>query len=144
MPKEFPRTRRIAEQLQRELAQLIREEVHDPRVGMVTVAEVRVSRDLSHARVFLTVLDQAHDPQSSVAVLNRAAGFLRHGLSKRMATRSVPHLRFVYDETVEKGVHLASLIDRAVAEDASHHRDEPKPDEHQQDPRSSRDEGEEQ
>ncbi len=118
MPKEFNRTRRIAEQLQRELAQLIREEVKDPRLGMVTVVDVEVSRDLSHAKVFITLLGgdgQARD--TSVAILNDAAGMLRKFLGRRLRLRTIPQLHFQYDQSIEKGAELSALIDAAVASD---------------------------
>ncbi|MFP5506524.1 MAG: 30S ribosome-binding factor RbfA [Gammaproteobacteria bacterium] len=117
MPRDFPRTRRVGEQMQRELAALIRDEVKDPRVGMVTVLAVEVTRDLAHAKVFVTVLGDAEARDASLAALNKAAGFLRHELGQRMLTRTVPQLRFVYDESIERGSRLSALIDRAVASD---------------------------
>ena len=118
MPKEFPRTRRVAEQMQRELAQLIREEIHDPRLGMITLSGIEVTRDLAHAKVYLTVLnDQDHDPVQSVKILNKVAGYLRHALGQRLTIRSVPQLQFIYDETTARGAKLSALIDSAVKED---------------------------
>lgn len=115
MPKEFSRSRRVGEQMQRELAELIRDQVKDPRVGMVTVSGVEVSRDLAHAKVFFTVLGS--EPDESAAGLNRAAGFLRSQLSRRMTLRSVPQLHFAYDDSVVRGNELSSLIDQAVSAD---------------------------
>lgn len=117
MPRDFPRTRRIGEQMQRELAALIRDGVKDPRVGMVTVSAVEVSRDLAHAKVFVTVLGDEAARRDSLTALNNAAGFLRHELGQRMLTRTVPQLRFVYDESIERGSQLSALIDAAVASD---------------------------
>lgn len=117
MPRDFPRTRRIGEQMQRELAALIRTEVKDPRVGMVTVSAVEVTRDLAHAKVFITVLGDEDARRDSLTALNKAAGFLRHELGQRMLTRTVPQLRFVYDESIERGSRLSALIDAAVASD---------------------------
>ncbi|MBI5461935.1 MAG: 30S ribosome-binding factor RbfA [Gammaproteobacteria bacterium] len=117
MPRDFPRTRRIGEQMQRELAALIRTEVKDPRVGMVTVSAVEVTRDLAHAKVFVTVLGDETARHDSLTALNKAAGFLRHELGQRMLTRTVPQLRFVYDESIEHGSRLSALIDAAVASD---------------------------
>lgn len=117
MPRDFPRTRRIGEQMQRELAVLIRDGVKDPRVGMVTVSAVEVTRDLAHAKVFITVLGDATARRDSLTALNKAAGFLRHELGQRMLTRTVPQLRFVYDESIERGSQLSALIDAAVASD---------------------------
>jgi len=118
VPREFNRTRRIAEQLQRELAQLIREEVKDPRLGMVTVVDVEVSRDLSHARVFVTLLTGDEEARmTSVAILNDAAGMLRKFLGRRLRLRTIPQLHFHYDQSIEKGAELSALIDAAVASD---------------------------
>lgn len=117
MPRDFPRTRRVGEQIQRELAALIRDGVKDPRVGMVTISAVEVSRDLAHAKVFITVLGDETAKRDSLAALNKAAGFLRHELGQRMLTRTVPQLRFVYDESIERGSRLCALIDAAVASD---------------------------
>jgi ribosome-binding factor A len=116
MSREFSRSLRVAEQIQRELAQLIQTEVKDPRVGMVSISEVRVSNDLAHAKVFMTVIgSDAEGAAESVGILNRAAPFLRHALGRRMVLRIVPQLHFVYDETLETGARLAALIDASVA-----------------------------
>ena len=126
MAKEYSRTQRIGDQMQRELAQLIRREVKDPRVGLVTITAVEVSRDVGHAKVFITVMgqDSAADIAQSIKVLNSAAGFLRMQLAKEMKLRSVPQLHFHYDESVSRGAHLSALIERAVAEDSKHHADD--------------------
>jgi ribosome-binding factor A len=110
-----PRRARIAEQIQRELAELIRLEVRDPRVGMVTLTGVEVSGDQSHAKVFFTVLGPESAARDAQEGLQRAAGFLRSGIAHRLSTRSVPELHFTFDESVERGVRLARLIDEAVA-----------------------------
>lgn len=100
MAKEYSRTQRIGDQMQRELAQLIRREVKDPRVGLVTITAVEVSRDVGHAKIFITVMgqDSAEDIAQSIKVLNSAAGFLRMQLAREMKLRSVPQLHFHYDE----------------------------------------------
>jgi ribosome-binding factor A len=118
MPTEFSRTLRVGEQIHRELAQLVHTVVKDPRIGMVTIVGVEVSRDLAHARVYFTVFggDEAHS--ASQAGLNRAAGFLRRELGRRIKTRAVPELRFVYDETQRKGAKLDALISEAVKRDS--------------------------
>jgi len=113
MPKEYSRTLRVAEQIQRELAQLIQQELKDPRVGLVTVADVEVTTDLSHARVYVAVLGDADSARDTVAALNHAAGFLRHELSHRLSLRNTPALRFIHDQTTEKANQLASLLSRA-------------------------------
>lgn len=117
MPKDYSRTLRIADQMQRELSELIRLEVKDPRVAMVTLTGVEVSRDMDNAKVFFTSLGDAAGHAASVEGLQRASGFLRTQLSQRMQLRQVPKLSFVYDESVERGMHLAQLIEAAVAED---------------------------
>lgn len=118
MPKDFPRTRRVADQIQRELAGLIRDEIRDPRVGMVTVAEVEVARDMAHAKVYVAALgaDEAQT-QEMVEALNHAAGYLRKLLGQSLRLRMVPALHFHYDRSFDRGAHLSSLIDRAVASD---------------------------
>ncbi|PWG63567.1 30S ribosome-binding factor RbfA [Sediminicurvatus halobius] len=120
MPKDFPRTRRVADQVQRELAGLIRDEVRDPRVGSVTVSEVQVSRDLAYADVHVTGLGMdAEASREMTAALNHAAGFLRSQLARRLRLRTVPALRFRHDEAFDRGARLSRLIDDAVADDAS-------------------------
>lgn len=123
MPKDYPRSHRIGDLIQRELAELIRTEVKDPRLSpLITVAEVRVSADLSHAKVYISALDERGP--ASVEILNQVAGFLRSHLLRRMRTRVIPHLQFVYDTTSEKGARLSALIEAAVREDRDKHRDE--------------------
>ena len=98
--------------IQRELSDLLRRDVRDPRVGMVTITSVDVSPDLSHAKVFFTTLDKEHLEETTRG-LQRAAGFLRSQLAHRMKMYT-PELRFVYDESVERGDHLSRLIDSVV------------------------------
>lgn len=123
MPKDFSRTRRVSEQIQRELAQMIQQEIDDPRLGMVTVSGVEVSRDLAVAKVFVSSLDEGEQLEQTLIVLKKAAGFLRRELGKRMSTRTVPELRFVYDETILRGNKLSSLIDKAIASDKDNQED---------------------
>lgn len=106
---------RIAEQIQRELAELIRLEVRDPRVSLVTLTGVELSRDQSHAKVFFTVMGSPEDIAACLEGLQRAAGFLRSTLSHRLTTRTVPALTFAYDASIERGARLSRLIDEAVA-----------------------------
>jgi ribosome-binding factor A len=124
MPKEFPRSRRVADQIQRELAEIIRLELKDPRVGLATITAVEVTSDLEHAKIFVTSLGPESDHEALLAGLRRATGFLRSQLSHRMKLRIVPALVFAYDTSVEQGMHLSQLIDQAIAEDATHHKDE--------------------
>ena len=124
MPKDFPRARRVADQMQRELPELIRQEVKDPRVGMLTITEVEVNRDMEFAKVYFTTLGGEPEHAACLQGLQRASGFLRTQLSHRMQLRVVPKLTFVYDRSVERGIELSQLIDSAVAEDAKHPKDE--------------------
>lgn len=120
MPKEFSRSRRVGEQLQRELAQLLQLEVKDPRVAGVTVQAVQVSRDLSYAKVFYTVMADK-DIETVQQGLEKSAGFLRRELGQRLVMRHVPSLMFKYDASVERGSSLSQLIDEAVASDRDKH-----------------------
>jgi ribosome-binding factor A len=119
MAKEYARTQRVADYLQRELAALIQHEVRDPRVGMVSITGVDVSRDLGHARVYYTRMgcDSSEDASESTEVLNKAAGFLRSQLSRDSKMRSVPQLRFYFDSSVGRGRDLEDLIRRAADAD---------------------------
>ncbi len=119
MAKEYARTQRVADYLQRELAALIQHEVRDPRVGMVSITGVDVSRDLGHARVYCTVMgsDSGEEASETVAALNKAAGFLRSQLSRDSNMRSVPQLRFYFDSSVGRGRDLEDLIKRAATAD---------------------------
>lgn len=115
MPRDYPRSRRIAEQIQRELAELLRVELKDPRVsGLVTITEVEVSHDQWHAKVFFTLLGDARKIDETTEGLKRAAGFLRSQLAQRMKLRTVPQLDFRFDASVERGVRLTRLIDEAL------------------------------
>ena len=114
MPKDYARTERIAEQIQRELADLIRLEVKDPRVGFVTLTGVEVTRDYSHAKVFFTTLGGEAEHAATGEGLSRAAGFLRSQLSHRLNTRVVPQLHFVFDESVERGIRVPQLIEEGL------------------------------
>ena len=117
MPREFPRTRRVGEQIQRELSELIRVEIKDPRLGMVSIPAVTVSRDLGHARVHVSVLGNETQAAESVDVLNKAAGFLRHRLGKILHIRTIPELHFQLDRSLEEGARIGALINRAIASD---------------------------
>ena len=116
MPREFNRSERVAGALRRELAQLIQLEVKDPEVGFIGLSDVEVSRDLAHAKVFITVFEP-EKAVSSVKALNRAAGYLRSRLGQKMRIRSVPELHFEHDASVETGQRMDSLIDAAVESD---------------------------
>lgn len=116
MPREFSRGKRVADLIQRELAILIQMEVKDPRVGMVTVNEVKVSRDLAYGDVYVTMLPE-ENYQEGVDILNDAAGFLRSRLAKVLSTRTTPRLRFHYDSTIENGARMSKAINAAIKRD---------------------------
>jgi ribosome-binding factor A len=119
MAKEYARTQRVADYLQRELATLIQHEIRDPRVGMVSVTGVDVSRDLGHAKVYFTMMgsESSEDATESTEVLNKAAGFLRSQLSRDSNMRSVPQLRFYFDSSIGRGRDMEALIRRAADAD---------------------------
>ena len=117
MPKEFHRSTRVGEQIQRELAGMIGRVLEDPRAGMVTVTAVQVSKDLSHAKLFVSSLGGSLPQIDLVAQLQHASGFMRHELGKAMKLRIQPELRFVYDETEERAARLEALIAKANAPD---------------------------
>ncbi|PKM22916.1 MAG: ribosome-binding factor A [Gammaproteobacteria bacterium HGW-Gammaproteobacteria-14] len=120
-PQGFQRTDRIADQIQRELARLFREEMKDPRIGFVTVQDVRVSKDLGWADVYFTLLGKtAEDGADAEKVLSHAAGFLRTELAQTLNTRTTPRLRFHYDQLPERASEISALISRALAEDSQH------------------------
>lgn len=124
MPKSStsPRAQRVGDMLRKELATMIMQEVTDPRLGMVTVNEVRVSKDLAYAYAYTTVMgkDSPEDAADSLAVLNGAAGYLRTLLAKKVKLRIVPKLTFYFDATLSEGVRMSALIDKAIKDDASH------------------------
>ena len=127
MPREFPRARRIEEQLKRLLSELIRREVKDPRVGLITITAVSVTRDLSHAKVYFTPFAGIGDPEIALEALQHAAGYLRIQVRNQMRLRTAPELVFQLDDSLERGARLSTLIHDAVESDRSRHV-EPEPD----------------
>ncbi|MEY4318316.1 MAG: ribosome-binding factor RbfA [Pseudomonadota bacterium] len=107
------RSFKVADQIQRDLAELIARELKDPRVGMVTLQGVEVTPDYAHAKVFFSIL--TGDPAETAEGLNQAAGFLRNGLFKRLHIHTVPTLHFVYDRTTERAADMNALIAKAVS-----------------------------
>lgn len=122
MAKAFGRPQRVADFLRKELSTLIQFQLRDPRLGMVSITDVEVSKDLSHAKVFVTVLgvDDRKAAEPSVAVLNRASGFMRSELARISTMRIVPALHFVFDESVQRGLRMSALIDEALRSDGEH------------------------
>lgn len=113
MKKNTDRTFKIAEYLHRGIASLIRDELNDPRIGMVTVIDVEVSRDLAHAKIFVSVLEETKIAET-LHVLNNAAGFFRRRLAETGNLRIVPKLRFVFDESVIKGNRIHNLLSKVL------------------------------
>jgi ribosome-binding factor A len=124
MPKEYSRSQRVVEQIRRELAELIRLEVKDPRVGFITLTDVEITPDYAHAKVYFTSMTGEADVPEILRGLSRASGFLRRELGRRVRIHTTPELHFHYDRSVEQGSRLSKLIDEAVREDESRHRDD--------------------
>ncbi|MFP8966656.1 30S ribosome-binding factor RbfA [Pokkaliibacter sp. CJK22405] len=126
MPKEYSRTQRVADQIQKDLARIIQLEMKDPRLGIVTVSDVRISKDINYADVYFTVLntdDSEEGYKEAQKLLNQAAGFLRTELARGLKSmRVIPSLRFHYDHTLNRGNHLSALITQAVREDSARQR----------------------
>ena len=117
MPREFPRSRRVEEQIQRILSDVVRTEVRDPRLNGVIISAVKVSRDLSVAWIYYSILDPAGSIDELSAAFDSASGFLRGRLASELTVRRVPELRFEYDDTIQRGAALEELIDAAVSND---------------------------
>ncbi len=120
MPREFQRSERVAGQLRRDLAKLIQQEIKDPQVGFVSVSDVEVTRDLAHAKVFVTVY-QPDKAKESLQALRRAAAFLRTRLGQELRLRHVPELHFIHDDSVEQGSRIDDLISKALKADTDGH-----------------------
>lgn len=127
---QFKRTDRIADVLQREIADLIQRGVKDPRlVGMITVSAVEISHDLSYAKIYVTQLDNSPEAiRNNLKILNHAAGYFRSELGQRIKLRITPQLKFIYDESISRGAYLSGLIDSAIAAD----KEPPNPDDDNQ------------
>ena len=126
MAKEFSRARRVAQQLQREVAMILQREVKDPRIGMVTVSDVEVSGDLQHAKIFVTFLNYAEQDneqsdaqriETGLKGLAEASGYIRILLGKAMQLRVVPELRFAYDKTLVEGMRISNLVSTTIRDD---------------------------
>ncbi|MFJ5483379.1 30S ribosome-binding factor RbfA [Pectobacterium actinidiae] len=120
MAKEFSRTQRVAQEMQKEIAIIIQREVKDPRIGMATVSGVEVSRDLAYAKVFVTFLNdnEPEQVQTAVKALQDASGFIRTLVGKAMRLRVVPALTFSYDNSLVEGMRMSNLVTNVVRNDA--------------------------
>lgn len=119
MAKEFSRTQRVAQEMQKEIAIILQREVKDPRIGMVTVSGVEVSRDLAYAKVFVTFLNdnEPEEVEAGLKALHDAAGFVRMLLGKAMRLRVVPELTFAYDNSLVEGMRMSNLVTDVVKQD---------------------------
>ena len=118
MAREFSRTRRVAQELQKEIAVILQREIKDDRLGMVTVSGVEVSRDLNYAKVFVTFLDNdAERVEQGMEALKDASGYIRSLVAKAMRLRVTPELRFSYDQSLVEGMRISTLVSSTVAED---------------------------
>jgi len=116
MPNDYKRTDRIDSSIQKALAIIVRDEMKDPRLGMITIQAVHTVRDLSQAKVYFTMLPDG-DRKQAQKILQHASGFIRHALGKAVQLRNVPELHFVYDTSIEEGSRLQSLIEETVRHD---------------------------
>ncbi|HFG1606188.1 TPA: 30S ribosome-binding factor RbfA [Vibrio cholerae] len=118
MPKEFSRTQRVAQQLQKELAMILQREVRDSRLGMVTISDVEVSRDLAYAKVFMTFLCIGEQtPESCLAALREHEVQIRMMLGKQIRLRLTPEIRFYYDNTLVEGMRMSNLVTEVINSD---------------------------
>ena len=125
MAREFARTDRVGQEIQKEVAMIIQREVKDPRLGMVTVNAVEITRDLAYAKIFVTFFTlEGQNVDESIAVLNEASSYIRTLLAKRITARIMPELRFIYDSSMIEGVRMGQLVDKAVAEDERNHQND--------------------
>ncbi|WP_085297028.1 30S ribosome-binding factor RbfA [Cognaticolwellia mytili] len=125
MAREFARTDRVAQEIQKEIAMIIQREVKDPRLGMVTVNAVEITRDLAYAKIFVTFFTlEGQNVDHSIEVLNEASSYIRTLLAKRIKARIMPELRFIYDSSMVEGVRMGNLVDKAVAQDVKNHEGE--------------------
>ena len=118
MPREFSRSQRMAEQIRRDLAEIVRDELKDPRMGFLSFSAVKLSRDLGNAVIYCSVMEEEKQAET-LATLNRATGFLRSKLAGRMRSRTVPILKFINDESMTRGAAMETLIRKAINEDES-------------------------
>ncbi|WP_394174138.1 30S ribosome-binding factor RbfA [Thalassotalea litorea] len=118
MAREYARTDRVAQQIQKEVATILQREIKDPRLSMMTVSGVEVTRDLAYAKVFVTFFnDDQEQIDTAMKVVADAAGYVRSLLAKRLRARIMPQIRFEYDKSLVEGVRMSTLVDKAVSED---------------------------
>ena len=125
MSREFKRSDRVAQELKKEVAVILQREVKDPRIGMVTVSDVEVSRDLAYAKIFVTFLfDNDQDAiVQGMKGLEKASPYIRTLVGKAMRLRIVPELRFIYDESLVEGMRMSNLVSNVIREDEAKHKE---------------------
>lgn len=125
MAKSFSRPQRVGQELQKEIAFILQREIKDPRLGMVTVSDVELSRDLSYAKVFVTFLNDSEPDvvEQGLKILNDATGYIRSLVGKAMQLRIIPDLKFVYDESLVEGMRMSNLVNEVIHKDVSRHKD---------------------
>lgn len=126
MSKEFSRTQRVAQQLQKELAVILQREIKDSRIGMTTISSVDVSRDMGYAKVYVTFLTVGEQtPEGSLEALREMAPYIRSLLGKQIRLRVTPELNFIFDKSLTEGMRISTLVSKAVREDEERRGDEP-------------------
>jgi ribosome-binding factor A len=132
MPRVSSRVDKVADLLKKEIALSIQNEIRDPRVGMASVTGVKVSKDLAHANVFVTMMGKSSEQEAAdgIAALNKASGYLRTLLAKTISLRTIPKLKFIFDDSLARGEYLTGLIDEALARDLRDHHLEDDEDSH--------------
>ncbi|PVX33006.1 ribosome-binding factor A [Pasteurella langaaensis DSM 22999] len=127
MAREFKRSDRVAQELQKEIAVILQREVKDPRIGMVTISDVEVSKDLAYAKIFVTFLFD-HDKaaiEQGMKGLEKASPYIRSLVGKAMRLRIVPELRFVYDQSLVEGMRMSNLVSDVIRKDEERHIEDP-------------------
>jgi len=111
MPRDFSRSARVSEVIQREVANIVQQSMNDPRAAVVTITHTRMTRDMSSARIYFVMQGEKQAIKETEKVLNKAAGFIRHELTSRIELRYIPKIHFAYDHSVERGLRVGKLID---------------------------------
>lgn len=126
MSREFKRSDRVAQELKKEVAVILQREVKDPRIGMVTVSDVEVSRDLAYAKIFVTFLFDNNQEAivQGMKGLEKASPYIRSLVGKVMRLRIVPELRFIYDESLVEGMRMSNLVSNVIREDEAKHKED--------------------
>ncbi|WP_227766597.1 30S ribosome-binding factor RbfA [Zhaonella formicivorans] len=115
----FQRSQRVAEEMKREVAEILRNELKDPRIGFVTITSVEVSGDLRYAKVYVSVYGKSEEQKQTLEALNKASGFVRREIGKRIQLRYTPEIVFKFDESIEHGAKIAELLNKVQAEGVS-------------------------